>query len=52
MKQKNSGIWKILGILCIGLGIIGLFLPVIQGILLIVAGLALLGHVKLGRNKK
>jgi len=37
---------KILGIVLIAIGIIGLFLPVIQGILLIIAGLLLLGVKK------
>jgi len=53
MKQKKNGLfWKILGITCIIIGIIGLFLPGIQGILLILAGLSLLGYIKLRRKKK
>ena len=35
---------KILGILLIMLGIIGLFLPFLQGILMIIAGLVLVGN--------
>ena len=37
---------KILGVTLIIIGIIGLFLPIIQGILLILAGLLLLGVKK------
>jgi len=36
----------ILGVILIALGIIGLFLPVLQGILLIIGGLLLLGVKK------
>lgn len=39
------------GIIFIGVGIIGLFLPIIQGVLLITAGLFLLG-IKLDNVKK
>lgn len=52
MKRNKSLVWKILGIACIVLGIIGLFLPGIQGILLILVGLSLLGYIRLRRNKK
>ena len=34
---------KIAGVILIAIGIIGLFLPIIQGILLIIAGLLLMG---------
>ncbi|MFH1831902.1 MAG: PGPGW domain-containing protein [bacterium] len=38
---------KILGILLILVGIIGLFLPFLQGVLMISAGIILLGNKKL-----
>jgi uncharacterized protein YqgC (DUF456 family) len=38
---------KVLGVLCIIVGILGLFLPIIQGILLILIGLGLLGDHRL-----
>ena len=41
---------KILGILLIVLGIVGLFLPFLQGIAMILLGLALLGN-KTARTK-
>ena len=34
---------NIAGVVLISIGIIGLFLPILQGILLIIAGLALMG---------
>ncbi len=34
---------KIIGIALIAVGVIGLFLPILQGILLILAGLSLMG---------
>ncbi|MDP3764909.1 MAG: PGPGW domain-containing protein [Nanoarchaeota archaeon] len=34
---------NIAGITLIGIGIIGLFLPILQGVLMIIAGLLLLG---------
>ena len=34
---------NIAGVALIGIGIIGLFLPIIQGVLLIIAGLFLMG---------
>ena len=34
---------KIIGIILIAIGIVGLFLPIIQGVLLIIAGLFLMG---------
>ncbi len=37
---------KIAGIVLIVIGVIGLFLPIIQGVLLIIAGLLLLGVKK------
>ena len=37
---------NIAGVTLIGIGIIGLFVPVLQGILLIIAGLLLLGVKK------
>ena len=37
---------KIAGVILIIIGVIGLFLPIIQGVLLIVAGLLLLGVKK------
>ena len=41
------GVWRILriasGFLLLGLGVIGLFLPILQGVLMILAGLAVLG---------
>jgi len=44
MKLPNQKRIKIpLGILCIILGIVGLFLPFLQGIALIILGLILLG---------
>ncbi len=46
MKQKkNARIWKIIGIMCFALGVIGLFLLGIQGILLMLVGLSLLGYI-------
>ncbi len=51
-KKNRTLLWKTLGILCIAVGIVGLFLPGIQGILLILVGLSLLGYIKLRRNKK
>jgi hypothetical protein len=36
---------KVVGIFLISLGIIGLFLPILQGILLIVIGLGLVGNI-------
>ena len=40
---KNFGL-KILGVLLIIVGIIGLFLPVLQGVLMISVGFALMGN--------
>lgn len=37
---------KVVGITLIALGVIGLFLPILQGILLILAGLFMLGITK------
>jgi len=37
---------KVAGIILIVIGVIGLFLPIIQGVLLIIAGLLLLGVKK------
>lgn len=34
---------NIAGVILIAIGVIGIFLPIIQGILLIIAGLALMG---------
>jgi uncharacterized protein YqgC (DUF456 family) len=51
-KKNRTWLWKTLGILCIVVGIIGLFLPGIQGILLILLGLSLLGYIRLRRRKK
>ncbi|MEM4239977.1 MAG: hypothetical protein QXM31_02065 [Candidatus Woesearchaeota archaeon] len=48
---KNSTIWKILGIICIIVGVIGLFLPGIQGILLMLLGLSLLGYINFRKKK-
>ena len=42
---------NIAGIILIGVGIIGLFLPIIQGVLLILAGLFLMG-IKIKDIKK
>jgi len=42
----------VLGILLIIVGIIGLFLPIIQGIACIVAGLALVGYASPGVKRK
>ena len=39
------------GITLIGIGIVGLFLPIIQGVLLILAGLFLMG-IKIEQIKK
>ena len=48
MKRTESEIWKIikkvLGVIFILVGIIGLFLPILQGILLILIGLALFNN--------
>ncbi|MBL7107833.1 MAG: hypothetical protein ISS38_00830 [Candidatus Cloacimonetes bacterium] len=38
---------KIFGVFLILLGIVGLFLPILQGILLIVAGLTILGDKRM-----
>ena len=52
-KRTGSEIWditkKILGIIFIIIGIIGLFLPFLQGLLLIIIGLALYNNKKIGR---
>jgi uncharacterized membrane protein YbaN (DUF454 family) len=37
---------KMVGVTLVGLGIIGLFLPILQGILMITAGLLLMGIKK------
>lgn len=37
---------NIAGIVLVGIGIIGLFLPIVQGVLLIILGLMLLGIKK------
>jgi len=37
---------NIAGIILIGIGIVGLFVPIIQGVLLIIAGLLILGIKK------
>ncbi len=37
---------NIAGITLIGVGIVGLFLPIVQGVLLIIAGLLLMGIKK------
>lgn len=42
---------RILGIILVGLGIVGIFVPIIQGILLILAGLFLL-EIKVEDIKK
>ncbi len=42
---------KILGIILVGIGIVGIFVPIIQGILLILAGLFLL-EIKVEDVKK
>ena len=42
---------KILGVILIIIGIIGIFLPILQGVLMIIAGLFLLG-VKKEKIKK
>lgn len=45
--RRGSGVWRFLriasGFLLLGLGVIGLFLPILQGVLMILAGLAVLG---------
>lgn len=43
---------KIIGYTLIGLGIIGLFLPFLQGILLILAGVVVLGGKRAGERMK
>jgi hypothetical protein len=47
-EKKADAIWeimkKILGYLLIAFGIVGLFLPVLQGIVMIIAGLILTGN--------
>lgn len=52
-KRSKSEIWdiikKTLGIVFIVIGVIGLFLPLLQGILLILIGLALYNNKKIGR---
>jgi amino acid transporter len=59
-KKSRSEIWdlvkkiweiikKILGVIFIVIGIFGLFLPLLQGILLILIGLALYNNKKIGR---
>ncbi len=40
---------RIVGVVLIVFGIVGLFLPVLQGIVMIVAGLALLGNHTLAK---
>ena len=42
---------NIAGIILIGIGIVGLFLPIIQGVLLIILGLFLMG-IKVSDVKK
>ncbi len=42
-NSLNSGLKVFLGIILIIVGIAGLFLPIVQGILFIIAGLALIG---------
>ena len=42
---------RILGIILVGIGIVGIFVPIIQGILLILAGLFLL-EIKVEDIKK
>jgi uncharacterized protein YqgC (DUF456 family) len=46
----NNGGRTVIGIFLLILGIIGLFVPVLQGVLLILLGLAMLGS-KYARNK-
>lgn len=46
----ENSLRKIVGIIFITLGVLGLFLPFIQGVLLILLGLVLLGS-KLARKK-
>ena len=43
MQLLKSVLRKILGVLLVALGIVGLFLPVLQGVILILLGLYLLG---------
>lgn len=40
--RYREALQRLFGILCIGVGIVGLFLPIIQGTLLILFGLSLL----------
>ena len=47
MKEILEIIKKIVGVILIIAGIIGLFLPFFQGVLMIVLGLVLLGNHKL-----
>ncbi len=51
-KGIQAGLWKVLGILCIIVGLAGIFLPIIPGILLIFLGVTLLGFIKLRHTKK
>ena len=46
LKFKNPLIKKIIGIFFVCLGILGLFLPFLQGIVFILIGLMLLGNKK------
>jgi len=42
-KFKWSVMWKVFGVLLIVVGVVGIFLPILQGFVLIVIGAALLG---------
>lgn len=47
-RRARGGVWRLVRIACgfllLALGVVGLFLPVLQGVLLLLAGLAVLGR--------
>ena len=47
LKETWGIVKKMIGVFFIVLGIIGLFLPLLQGVLFIIIGLAFLGNKKL-----
>lgn len=48
VERRGGGVWRLVRIVCgfllLALGVVGLFLPVLQGVLLLLAGLAVLGR--------
>jgi uncharacterized protein YqgC (DUF456 family) len=51
-KRLNAVMQKLLGVAMILVGVVGLFLPVLPGVFLIVAGFLLLGYPKIMQSLK